>query len=73
MERDTALVNQPTKAPTRKVAASGLWGALVVVALLLLHAAGVEVPGVDPAELPAGEVLTLLVTVAAGYISRDTK
>ena len=41
------LADQPTADPTRKVAWSGIAGLLAVLALTILGAFGVEVPGVD--------------------------
>lgn len=64
-------VDQPTKAPTRKVLSGGLWGALAVLVLGVGAALGLDVPGVDEGSLPTGEALTLLVTGAAAWFTRE--
>lgn len=65
------LADQPTADPTRKVAWSGIAGLLAVLALTILGAFGVEVPGVDLDALPVTEAFTGLVMWATSYLVRE--
>lgn len=65
------LQDQPSKAPTRKVGASGAIGLLVVIALSVVGGLGVEVPGVNVDELPVGEAFTGLVMFITAYMARE--
>lgn len=71
--RRTDLIDQPTAAPTRKVKATGAWGGLMVLGLVVLRGAGVEVPGLDGDVLDAAVpgVLTGLGAALAGYLTRE--
>lgn len=59
-------VNQPTAAPTRKVAAGGVGGALSIVVIYAFQ-------GLTGVQLPAevSSAVTLLVTFATSYIVRE--
>ena len=59
------LVQQRNAVPTRKIGAAGAAGAVVTVVVWVVSLAGLEIP----AEVAAA--VTLLLTVAAGYIVRD--
>lgn len=60
-----ALTDQPTAAPTRKVAAGAVGAAAATLVLFGLQLAGIEVPmGLEGA-------VTTLVTAAAMYLTRE--
>ena len=65
------LTDQPDNTPTRKVASGGIAGALVILALTVVSAFGIEVPGVDLDGLPVGEAFTGLVVWATAYAVRE--
>jgi len=63
-EADTR-VNQPTAAPTQKVAAATLGGAVTVIAVWALGQFGIDLPS----EVAAS--VAVLVAAVAGYFTRD--
>lgn len=69
--RRTDLVDQPTKAPTRKVKGAATWGLAGVLAIGVLDGLGIAIPGCDASALPITEALTGLVAVVGGYLTRD--
>ena len=71
MPAGDGLVDQPTAAPTRKVAASGAIGLLVVLVLATLGSLGVDIPGIDPEELPVGEAFVGLMMFLSAYLVRE--
>ena len=63
------LVNQATAAPTRKIKATGIAGALTAAALGALHWWSPELASVLGAPVEAG--IVALVATVAGYMTRD--
>lgn len=61
------LEDQPTASPTRKVAATGIAGAVTVVLVYLIQAI---FSIVIPAEVAAA--LTLIISFASGYIVKES-
>jgi hypothetical protein len=60
-----ALVNQPTAAPTNKVAAVGIGGSIATILVFIAGQFGVDVtPEVSAA-------FVVVVTFLSGYIKRD--
>lgn len=58
-------VEQPTAAPTRKVTAAGLGGALTVIIVFVINSLGTEVPG------EVASAITTVVTFLAGYFIKE--
>lgn len=60
------LVNQPTAAPTRKVAATGIAGAITIVLVYLVQALfNVEIPA------EVSSAITLLISFVSGYMVKE--
>lgn len=59
------MINQPTAAPTRKVTAGALAGAVTILAVFVFGQFGVDIP----AEVSSS--VTVLLTFAASYVVRD--
>lgn len=60
-------INQPTVAPTNKIAAVGVSGALSIVIVYLLGQFGVEMPN------EVASAITLLISALSGYIVPNKK
>ena len=63
------LKEQPTLAPTRKVAATGIAGALTAAALGVLHWAAPDFVALLAGPVEAG--IVALVAFVAGYFTRE--
>lgn len=60
------LVNQPTPAPTRKVAATGIAGAITIVLVYIVQSLfNVEIPA------EVSSAITLLISFASGYLVKE--
>ena len=60
------LVNQPTAKPTRKVAATGIAGAITIVLVYTVQSLfNVEIPA------EVSSAITLLISFASGYIVKE--
>ncbi len=59
------LVDQPTAAPTNKVAAAGVAGALTIVLVYFAGLAGLEVPP------EVASAVTALLAFSAGYLVKN--
>ncbi len=60
-------MNQPTSAPTQKMAAVGIAGSLTVIIVYLLSLAGIIIPEAVSA------ALTVVISFIAGYITQERK
>lgn len=59
-------VDQSTPAPTRKVAATGIAGAISIVLIFVLQAAfNINIPG------EVASAITLILSFASGYIVKE--
>lgn len=58
-------VNQPTAAPTNKVAAGGVAGALTVILVWVLNLNGVEMPP------EVSSALTVIISFGAAYLTKE--
>lgn len=58
-------VNQPTAAPTNKMVAVGVSGALTVVLVYVLGEFGVDMP------VEVASAITVLISFASGYMTRN--
>lgn len=66
--------NQPTPAPTSKVAAGGIAGAVITALLALANLFGIVIPEeVTGAALTLVAAVTTIISFAAAYIKRDVK
>lgn len=63
------LINQATGAPTRKIKATGIAGALTAAAIGALHWWSPELAAVLDAPIEAG--IVAVVATVAGYMTRD--
>lgn len=60
-----ATVNQPTAAPTAKVAAAGIGGSISIVLIWVLNQVGIDMP------VEVASAITAIVSFAAGYLVKE--
>jgi putative flippase GtrA len=58
-------VNQPTAAPTAKVAAAGIGGSISIVLIWVLNRVGIDMP------VEVASAITAIVSFLAGYFVKE--
>ena len=67
-----SLVEQPTKAPVRKVTWGGAVAGLFVVLATILHAVGIDVGGIDTGPAALGSAIASVMGFVTAYMTKST-